>query len=131
MFVDASAIVAILTFEAEKERFEIALRDADDILTSALSLYEATLGVSRKLDLDIKGAEAVMSEFIKASEIDIVAIDAAIGDLALDAFARFGKGRHRAALNMGDCFSYACAKARRAGLLCKGDDFIHTDIRLA
>jgi len=49
-------------------------------------------------------------------------------ELALDAYARYGKGRHRAALNMGDCFAYACAKANRAKLLYKGDDFVHTDL---
>jgi len=51
---------------------------------------------------------------------------------ALEAFARFGKGQgHRAGLNMGDCFSYACAKMRNVPLLCKGNDFIHTDLSLA
>ena len=63
--------------------------------------------------------------------VECVSIDAKIGSVALDAFARYGKDRHRAALNMGDCFSYACAKVHRVPLLCKGGDFKLTDIKLA
>jgi ribonuclease VapC len=55
-------------------------------------------------------------------------VDGEIGALAIDAFARYGKGRHPAALNMGDCFSYACAKSRALPILCKGDDFARTDV---
>jgi ribonuclease VapC len=61
----------------------------------------------------------------------IIPVDGAIGAIALDAFARFGKGRRPAALNMGDCFAYACAKARGQPLLCKSDDFGRTDALLA
>jgi ribonuclease VapC len=63
--------------------------------------------------------------------VEIAAVDAELARLAADAFARFGKGRHRAGLNYGDCFAYALAKARRAPLLFKGDDFVHTDIEPA
>jgi ribonuclease VapC len=68
---------------------------------------------------------------MQETDAQVVSMDRHIADLALDAHRRFGKGRHKAALNMGDCFSYACAKAHRVPLLCKGDDFIHTDIRIA
>jgi ribonuclease VapC len=63
--------------------------------------------------------------------IDIVSMPADIGDAAIDAFQRFGKGRHPAALNMGDCFAYACAKRLGVPLLYKGDDFSLTDIHSA
>ena len=67
-------------------------------------------------------------EELRASMIDI---SAAIAREALLAFDQFGRGRHKADLNMGDCFSYACARERGLPLLFKGNDFVHTDITLA
>lgn len=66
--------------------------------------------------------------YLDATEIGLVGIGAAETQHALDAMVRFGKGRHQAALNMGDCFSYACAKANGVSLLFKGEDFSKTDI---
>jgi ribonuclease VapC len=60
----------------------------------------------------------------------LIAIDVEQGQLARAAFSRFGKGRHRAGLNYGDCFSYAAAMSLGESLLCKGDDFVHTDVPL-
>ena len=73
----------------------------------------------------------LLRAFLKETGAHSVEIDRAVGDLALEAHARFGKGRHKAALNMGDFFSYACARSRGVALLCKGDDFRHTDIAIA
>lgn len=131
MFVDASAIIAILTYEPEKEHFETTLKNSDEIITSPLAIYEAVLGVMRKLSCSIGDAQRAVADFLKEAEAEIANIDEGIGDMALGAFRRFGKGRHRAALNMGDCFAYACAKAHGVPLLFKGDDFIHTDIEPA
>lgn len=131
MFVDASAIIAILTYEPEKEHFETTLKNSDEIITSPLAIYEAVLGVMRKLSCSIGDAQRAVADFLKEAEAEIANIDEGIGDMALGAFRRFGKGRHRAALNMGDCFAYACAKSRNVPLLFKGDDFIHTDIAIA
>ncbi len=131
MFVDASAIIAILTYEPEKEHFETTLKNADEIITSPLAIYEAVLGIVRKLSCSIRDARRAVADFLKEAEAEIANIDEGIGDMALDAFDRFGRGRHRAALNMGDCFAYACAKMHRVPLLCKGDDFVHTDIAIA
>ena len=72
-----------------------------------------------------------MEQFLDVAKALIISIDDQIGVEALNAFSRFGRGRHKAALNMGDCFSYACAKVHRVPLLSKGNDFIHTDIRFA
>jgi ribonuclease VapC len=58
-------------------------------------------------------------------------IDAELGQMAIDAFERFGKGRHPAALNLGDCFAYACARRLDTALLCKGSDFPRTDAMIA
>ena len=131
MFVDASAMIAILTYENEKERFQTILKNSTEVITSPLAMYEAVLGVARKLSCPLRDAQHAVADFIKEAEAEIASIDEKIGGIALEAFERFGKGRHRAALNMGDCFSYACAMSRSVPLLFKGDDFIHTDITSA
>lgn len=131
MFVDASAIVAILTYETEKEVLADRLAAAKRVLTSPIAIYEAVLGVVRRKACGLQEAREVVDSFLKETGAETVSIDDNVGGLALDAHERFGKGRHRAALNMGDCFAYACAKVHRVPLLCKGDDFIHTDIRIA
>ncbi len=76
-------------------------------------------------------ALADVMEADRIRSIDIVAIGEREYELAAEAYAEFGKGRHPAALNMGDCFAYASAKAKNAGLLFKGEDFSKTDIRIA
>jgi len=131
VFVDASALVAIVTFEPEKECLELSLKSSTEVSTSALTLYEAALAITRKKEISIEAALTFVDEFIRESGAVIIPIDAHISREAILAFHRFGKGRHRAALNMGDCFSYACAKVHHVSLLCKGDDFLHTDIRIA
>ena len=130
MFLDASAVVAIIAREPD----EISLLGkigASESLYSPLTLFESALALARKSDSDIGEARQAALEFFAATGAAPVPIDGEVADEALLAFARFGKGRHRAALNMGDCFSYACAKIHGVPLLCKGDDFRHTDARLA
>ena len=68
---------------------------------------------------------------LKSSKATVVPIDGVVGHIALEAFERYGKGRHKAALNMGDCFAYGCAKAHKVPLLFKGRDFAYTDIAIA
>jgi ribonuclease VapC len=131
MFVDASALVAVLADEPDRDAHRNKIDSANRILLSAMSIYETVVALMRIGDGDYGAASSVVANFSKRPSIVIVPIDAAIGTAALDAFARYGKGRHRAALNMGDCFSYACAKVHRVPLLCKGGDFKLTDIKLA
>jgi ribonuclease VapC len=76
-------------------------------------------------------AEAVIRDFLEQSRAEVVVIDAEIGRGALRAFERFGRGRHPAALNLGDCFAYACARGLDVPLLFKGEDFSRTDIARA
>jgi ribonuclease VapC len=128
MFLDASAIVAILTKETDWELLELKADRAERRLTSALAVYEAVLGVARKLSCGLHEGRAAVEGFLREANASTVAIDEAIGAEAISVHARFGKGRHRASLNMGDCFAYACAKAHGVPLLFKGEDFIHTDI---
>jgi ribonuclease VapC len=130
MFVDASAIVAILTAEPEAEALIDRLERAIRPITSAIAIFEATLGLCRKRHASVDEAEADVTEFLTKARITTVPITDA--STALQAFSRYGKGRgHPAQLNMGDCFAYAVAKSHRTSLLYKGDDFSKTDIDAA
>jgi ribonuclease VapC len=131
MFVDSSAVVAIINLEPEHGAYSAKVDAAPTVFVSPLTIHESTLALARITQTGLADASTAMRIFLEMTEAVIVAIDQQVGELALDAFARYGKGRHRAQLNMGDCFSYACAKAHRVPLLFKGDDFIHTDIRVA
>ena len=131
MFVDASAIVAILLGEPERSDLIKKVEAADRLLTSPISLFETILAVLRVLDCSTTVARGEVEKLVKRSQMQVVKIDGAIGEGAIEAYGRFGKGRHKARLNMGDCFAYACAKHHRVPLLCKGNDFVHTDIELA
>jgi ribonuclease VapC len=131
MFVDASAIIAIIAQEAEAGDLSARLARADRVAVSPIALYEATTGLARKRACSIEDAASLVEEFAEATGARVVDITAAIARDAARAFGRFGRGRHRADLNMGDCFSYACARAEGLPLLFKGDDFVHTDIEAA
>jgi ribonuclease VapC len=131
VFADASAIIAVLAKENGYPIFRDKLNAARKVLVSPLAIYEASLGFARVLDVTLASSSAGVRDFVTDTQAQIIPIDDAIGEMALDAFRQYGKGRHQAALNMGDCFSYACAKAHRVPLLFKGNDFIHTDIRIA
>lgn len=122
---DTSALIAILKREPGFERFEDALSNADTCYMSAVSLFEATLVTVGR---EAPNTLAILDEFIERSGIQIVPFDADLAAIARDAFIRFGKGRHPAGLNMGDCASYALAKSLDLPLLFKGDDFSRTDV---
>ena len=131
MFVDASALTAILTGEAERPDFLERLQKAHVRMTSALAVWETTLAVARKLGLSVSKSSESVEEFLILAAIDVVPVDPAVRHLAIDAYDRFGKSRHPAALNFGDCFAYACARHAGTPLLFKGDDFAQTDIEAA
>ena len=127
MFVDASAIVAILAGEADAALL-IGRLAAEAVRTSPIAVYEAVLGLARARNLSIADAETAVDEFLRAARVEIVPIGSDIGHAAIRAFERFGRGRHPAALNLGDCFAYACARVLNEPLLFKGEDFARTDI---
>ena len=125
MVIDTSAVVAILNDEPERRRFNEAI-EADDVrLISAATLLESSLVLEsrrggyggRELDL-----------FLHRARFDVVPVDEEQVELARQAFRAYGKGRHAACLNFGDCFSYALARLRAEPLLFKGLDFARTDI---
>ena len=132
MFVDASAIVAVLTGEPDADVLANTLDAARAPITSAVAVFEATLGLCRKRHASVAEAQADVAEFLAMAGVRNVSITAREAEAALDAFSRYGKGRgHPAQLNMGDCFAYAVAKTYRTALLFKGDDFAQTDIEPA
>lgn len=131
MFIDASALTAILTSEQDTRELLARMQNSNERVTSPLAIWETTIAVARRLGLDIKDAQLAVEDFLKLVNVDVCAVPAEARDLAIDAYARYGKGRHPAALNFGDCFAYACARAARAPLLYKGDDFPQTDIETA
>ena len=125
MVIDASAILAILQREPERRSFVEAIESADSTRMSVASFVECSIVIESRY-----GSEGLrdLDRFISRSGIELIPVDQEQGQLARSAFSRFGKGRHRAGLNYGDCFSYAAAISSGEPLLCKGDDFNHTDV---
>lgn len=128
LFLDASAIVAILAREPEATRFSQRVECEEDRFTSAVAIWEATRGLAVARGIDFEESRAIVGDYVEAFAIRLVPIGADESVLALDAHQHYGKGRHPAALNLGDCFAYACAKRHGAEILFKGEDFIHTDL---
>lgn len=125
MIVDTSALLAVLLLEPEAERFAAAIEQAETVRISAASYLEAAIYVDRNGD---EVRRAMLDTFLDEFHIQIEAVTPEQAKLARQAFVLFGKGRHKAGLNFGDCFSYALAKSCREPLLYKGGDFGHTDI---
>src|SRR5579872_363336 len=128
MFLDASAMIAILARESDASAIAARLDQAGKAYTSPVAVYEATLGVARIANAPMASARELLQKFLDEIEAEIVPITLELADGAIAAFARFGKGRHAAGLNMGDCFAYACARHLQVPLLFKGNDFPLTDV---
>lgn len=132
MFVDASAIVAILTREPEADTLTDALEEASAPITSPIAIFEAVLGICRKRRASVDESTAAVREFLGIAGIAVSPITDHETQTALAAFSRYGRGRgHPAQLNLGDCFAYAVAKNHRIALLFKGEDFDKTDVQPA
>jgi ribonuclease VapC len=128
VIVDTSAIVAIILEEDEGSRFELDLAAASSVTISAATLVEATMV------LQGRAGEVAAKEFenmLGRLDVAISPVTERTARLAQEGWRRFGKGRHRAALNFGDCFAYALAMDRDEPLLFKGDDFARTDVKRA
>ncbi|CAO4168357.1 type II toxin-antitoxin system VapC family toxin [Methylorubrum aminovorans] len=129
MFVDASALIAIVTEEPEGRALAGRLERTGAAITSPIAVYEATLGIARKKQGGLKAARADIEMLLDLAQIRLVPITTDDAGRALDAFARYGKGTgHPARLNMGDCFAYAVARNHGVPLLYKGEDFALTDL---
>jgi ribonuclease VapC len=131
IFVDASALIAIVDGEDDAVSLAARLAGGSSVYISPIVVYESITGLARKRACTIEVAERAIDIFIDQTDAQTLDITAEIGRDAVQAFNTFGRGRHKAALNMGDCFAYACAKAHDLPLLCKGNDFPYTDIEIA
>lgn len=129
IFVDASALVAMITNEPEDGLLIDVLATHKNRLCSIIAQWEATVAVARKRAVSAVAAEAEVADFMATFAIRPLAIGAEELRRALEAYDRYGKrSKHEAQLNMGDCFAYACAKSNDARLLYKGVDFSKTDL---
>lgn len=131
MFIDASALSAMLTREDQARELLARLQRTNTRLTSPLAVWEAALAVSRILDLPICDAWEAVEDFLALTRIEVREVAPQTAKIALEAFDRYGKGRHPARLNFGDCFAYACARHFKVPLMFKGVDFPQTDIEAA
>jgi ribonuclease VapC len=124
---DTSAIVAMILDEPGHELLATRMQFEDERAVSAVSIVEATMVLSRTYSKP----NEVLQEFVEKAALKLSAVDSQQAEIAQMAFLQYGKGRHPARLNLGDCFSYAAAKAHDALLLYTGGDFAKTDIRSA
>lgn len=125
--VDASAVLAVLQEEPEYEEIVARLLADEDRRISPVSRLEIVMVLSRQYSSPI----SIANDYMRRAQISLHPIDAEQADYAQYAFLTYGKGRHPARLNLGDCFSYAAARALNAPILHVGADFSKTDIQIA
>ncbi len=124
--VDSSALIAILRREPEADHFLQVIAASDSCLLSSVSLLETSMVLAGRGGDATSWAE--LDALIAQAGMQVIAQDGTLAEEARKAFLRYGKGRHSAGLNLGDCASYALAKARDLPLLFKGEDFPETDL---
>jgi ribonuclease VapC len=127
MVVDTSALIALMRSEPQHESIATALAQARGAVMSAGTLAESLVVSQARLDAH---GVADLLDLVDACELVVHPVDTTQARLVGEAWARYGRGRHRARLNYGDCFSYALARRLDVPLLCLGDDFAHTDLEL-
>jgi ribonuclease VapC len=128
MIVDSSALVAIALRQPGFENLLTAIAAAPRVAIGAPTLVETTIVLSARLGIDTRG---LISRLLIEGDFTIVPFTDAHFGTATDAWLRFGRGRHPAALNFGDCLTYATARLADEPLLCTGEDFARTDLVLA
>ena len=128
MVIDTSALLAILQNEPERHAFNLIIESEDVRALSTANFVELSMVVESRY-----GPEGVrdLDLFLNRADIELVPVDSDQAYLARQAFRQYGKGRHPAGLNYGDCFSYALAKSLGEPLLFKGEDFSQTDLACA
>lgn len=125
MVIDASGLLAILLDEPERRAFNEAIEAGTSRVMSVANLLEVSIVIESRFGAD---GQRDLDTFIDRAGIVLAGVDLEQANVARRAFSRFGKGRHPAGLNFGDCFAYALAQVLGEPLLYKGDDFPHTDI---
>lgn len=127
--IDSSALIAILRREPEADSFLHIIAETEGCLLSAVSLLETSMVLTGRTGSQASWAN--LDELILRAGIQVVAQDVELTEAARHGFLRYGKGRHPAGLNLGDCASYALAKVRNLPILFKGEDFPKTDLMAA
>lgn len=128
VFVDASALIALIAVEPEKTAIAEAIGVESDRLWSAMSCWESVRGLGNAKGMTFEEARSEIEIAAAVLSLRLVEVGEEERRIALHAYEVYGKGRHEARLNMGDCFAYACAKTNGATLLYKGGDFSKTDL---
>jgi ribonuclease VapC len=128
LVVDTSAVIAILLGESDAPHYASALSAASELRMAAPTWLETALVATARC---VGDGYFELVGFLDFVGVEVVPVDMALAQIAYDGWTRYGKGRHPAGLNYGDCFSYALAKQRDEPLLFKGADFALTDIRPA
>lgn len=128
MIIDSSAIVSVLLREPDHKRLIDAVAGADRLAAGGPTLAETGMVLVARLGIPGK---SLLARFVQETSTEVVPVGPEHWTVAVDAFARFGKGRHPAALNFGDCLTYAVARIAAEPLLCVGADFPRTDLELA
>ena len=128
MILDSSAIVAMVLREPDCELLLAKVGEARAMGVGSPTLVEPSILLSARLAIDSQG---LVARFVQEVDVSIIPFDEAHHTAAHQAWLRFGKGRHPAALNFGDCLTYATARLAAEPLLCTGDDFAQTDLELA
>ena len=128
MIIDSSAVIAILLKEPGYERVRDRLAASQNAGIGAPTVVESSLVLCSRLG---HAGKTLLARFLQEAEIEIAEFTADHWTVAADAFIAFGKGRHRAGLNFGECMTYAVAKLAGEPLLCLGDDFPATDLEFA
>ena len=127
LVVDTSALIALLLDEPQAEAIGLALADSSPVVIGAPTLVEAMIVAEARLGPE---GSLALEQVIRHAEIEVAPLDESAAREAIDGWRRFGKGRHPAALNLGDCYSYGLARRLDAALLYIGDDFTHTDVEI-
>jgi ribonuclease VapC len=127
VILDSSAVIAILLKQPDYERLRDRLAASEQASIGAPTVLESSMVLCARLG---RAGKTLLARFLEEAEIEVVPFTADHWTVGADAFIRYGKGRHRAALNFGDCMTYAVAKLAGEPLLCLGDDFPATDLEL-
>ena len=125
MVLDTSALLAILQDEPERRAFNEAIEAADARRLSLANLVEVAIVIEARFGA---AGQRDLDQYVERAEIELMPVDLEQAHVARRAYSRYGKGRHAAALNFGDCFAYALATVLGEPLLFKGDDFTRTDV---
>lgn len=128
MILDSSALVAVLLREPGWQTLLARIAADETAAVGAPTLAETGLVLTARLGRD---ARRLLSAFVREAGITVLPFVEEHARVAVEAYARYGKGRHRAALNFGDCMTYAVARLAAQPLLCVGDDFPRTDLPIA